>query len=77
VNLTQVDESHTLVEPDGTEETVEKPERTLTRYEIEILLALTKLRKHVYPGTVTHKTKTERRARNKRARASRRANRGR
>jgi hypothetical protein len=40
-----------------------------------ILMALGKLGKHVYGGTVSHAEKTRRRAANKTARASRRINR--
>lgn len=42
---------------------------------LAILLALGKLGKHVYGGTVSHAEKTRRRASNKAARASRRINR--
>ena len=42
---------------------------------LAILMALGKLNKHVYAGTVSHAEKTRRRASNKVARASRRANR--
>jgi hypothetical protein len=40
-----------------------------------ILMALGKLGKHVYGGTVSHAEKTRRRAANRTARASRRINR--
>jgi hypothetical protein len=42
---------------------------------LAILMALGKRGKHVYGGTVSHAEKTRRRAANKTARASRRANR--
>lgn len=46
-----------------------------TRDQLQILVALTKLDKHVYAGTVTEKEKSRRRVKNKMARKSRRENR--
>jgi hypothetical protein len=45
-------------------------------YQSRILLALNQTGKHIYGGTVTAKEKARRRAANKVARMSRRANRG-
>lgn len=46
-----------------------------TQDQLQVLVALTRLNKHVYAGTVTAKEKSRRRAKNKVARKSRRENR--
>lgn len=45
-------------------------------YQLTILISLARLGKHVYGGTVSHKTKMKRRARGKVAKASRKTNYG-
>jgi hypothetical protein len=45
-------------------------------YQLTILISLSRLGKHVYAGTVSHKTKMKRRAQGKVAKASRKANYG-
>lgn len=46
-----------------------------TRYQILILVALTKMGKHIYEGTVPAKVRASRRAKNKVAKQSRKVNR--
>lgn len=48
----------------------------VTRYQREILLALTRLNKHVYAGTVPYEEIQRRRAVGRRAKKARRINRG-
>ena len=52
------------------------PDRRLTPYGLQILVALTRNIKHVYGGTVSAEERKRRRIRNKVQRRSRRLNRG-
>ena len=56
-------------------EAKEEPVKETSAYAKAVLVALNKLQKHVYAGTVSEKTKGKRRALGRRQKASRKANR--